>query len=157
MGAHIGALFMPHGLARRRLRGFLLEGGRVGAKKGSESHVAAPPPSTPQPSSPSKTPTPPLQNPHPQGHFLGLDTHDVGGYSRGSPARIDAPGICRLRTARVLREGMVITVEPGAWLVCQPACCRPPPAARIAAAPPLLCRRVSCQRRRSRRPAAPPP
>ena len=47
------------------------------------------------------------------GHFIGLDTHDVGGYTKGSPPRSTRPGLNKLRTARVLEEGMVITVEPG--------------------------------------------
>ena len=48
------------------------------------------------------------------GHFIGLDTHDVGGYPRGVQ-RIDEPGIRALRTTRVLAEGMVLTVEPGIY------------------------------------------
>lgn len=48
--------------------------------------------------------------------MLGLDTHDVGGYTPGHPERPQALGLCRLRTARVLEEGMVITVEPGGWV-----------------------------------------
>ena len=48
------------------------------------------------------------------GHFIGLDTHDVGGYPRGVQ-RIDEPGIKALRTTRVLAEGMVLTVEPGLY------------------------------------------
>ncbi|KAK9815595.1 hypothetical protein WJX72_006529 [[Myrmecia] bisecta] len=53
--------------------------------------------------------------PHGLGHFLGLDTHDVGGYPKHGPPRIDKPGLRSLRTARVLEEGMVITVEPGCY------------------------------------------
>ncbi|EFN56075.1 hypothetical protein CHLNCDRAFT_31053 [Chlorella variabilis] len=53
--------------------------------------------------------------PHGLGHFLGLDTHDVGGYLPGHPERPAAAGLARLRTARVLEEGMVITVEPGCY------------------------------------------
>ena len=48
------------------------------------------------------------------GHLLGIETHDVGGYLPGHPERPTAAGLCRLRTARVLEDGMVITVEPGA-------------------------------------------
>lgn len=48
------------------------------------------------------------------GHFIGLDTHDVGGYPRGIQ-RVDEPGISKLRTTRVLEEGMVLTVEPGLY------------------------------------------
>ncbi|GAB4819295.1 hypothetical protein N2152v2_006341 [Parachlorella kessleri] len=54
--------------------------------------------------------------PHGLGHFLGLDTHDVGGYGLpGCPPRPQQAGVNRLRTARVLQEGMVITVEPGCY------------------------------------------
>ncbi|PNH05967.1 Xaa-Pro dipeptidase [Tetrabaena socialis] len=53
--------------------------------------------------------------PHGLGHFLGLDTHDVGGYPPGGPARPARPGFSRLRTARLLAAGMVITVEPGCY------------------------------------------
>ncbi|GAX86082.1 hypothetical protein CEUSTIGMA_g13495.t1 [Chlamydomonas eustigma] len=53
--------------------------------------------------------------PHGLGHFLGLDTHDVGGYQPGCPPRIQRPGFKSLRTARVLEPGMVITVEPGCY------------------------------------------
>lgn len=71
--------------------------------------------------------------PHGLGHFLGLSTHDVGGYDGGDaaqagsgdakappppprwPARVDRPGYRSLRTARVLEPGMVITVEPGCY------------------------------------------
>lgn len=53
--------------------------------------------------------------PHGLGHLLGLDTHDVGGYLPGHPDRPEGAGLNRLRTARVLEEGMVITVEPGCY------------------------------------------
>ncbi|GLC34339.1 hypothetical protein PLESTB_000740100 [Pleodorina starrii] len=53
--------------------------------------------------------------PHGLGHFLGLNTHDVGGYPPGSPARSSRPGFRSLRTSRVLQPGMVITVEPGCY------------------------------------------
>ena len=53
--------------------------------------------------------------PHGLGHLLGLDTHDVGGYPPGAPPRPTGPGRSRLRTARFLEEGMVITVEPGCY------------------------------------------
>lgn len=53
--------------------------------------------------------------PHGLGHFLGLDTHDVGGYAKDAPQRLDEPGVKHLRTCRVLEEGMVITVEPGCY------------------------------------------
>jgi Xaa-Pro dipeptidase len=50
--------------------------------------------------------------PHGLGHFLGIDTHDVGGYPVGHPPRDERDGYKKLRTARVLEEGMYITVEP---------------------------------------------
>ncbi|PNF40651.1 Xaa-Pro dipeptidase [Cryptotermes secundus] len=53
--------------------------------------------------------------PHGLGHFMGLDTHDVGGYLEGTPSRPTEPGLNRLRTARVLEKGMVITIEPGCY------------------------------------------
>lgn len=54
--------------------------------------------------------------PHGLGHFLGLDTHDVGGYPKGVD-RIDRPGIKFLRARRELQPGMVITIEPGIYFV----------------------------------------
>jgi len=55
--------------------------------------------------------------PHGLGHFIGLDTHDVGGYVESPPARSTRPGKRKLRTNRVLRAGMVITVEPGCYFI----------------------------------------
>lgn len=55
--------------------------------------------------------------PHGLGHFMGLDTHDVGGYLDGYPARPTRPGLRSLRTARVLEKNMVITVEPGCYFI----------------------------------------
>ncbi|RUS15515.1 Xaa-Pro dipeptidase, partial [Endogone sp. FLAS-F59071] len=49
--------------------------------------------------------------PHGLGHLLGLDVHDVGGYPAGTE-RIEEPGIRYLRMRRVLKKGMVVTVEP---------------------------------------------
>jgi len=49
------------------------------------------------------------------GHFIGCDVHDVGGYPKGMADRIERPGISKLRTTRVLKEGMVLTVEPGLY------------------------------------------
>lgn len=60
--------------------------------------------------------------PHGLGHFLGLDTHDVGGYPKGVD-RIDRPGIRFLRVRRELQPGMVITVEPGLYFI--PALLKP--------------------------------
>ncbi|KAI5080887.1 hypothetical protein GOP47_0004070 [Adiantum capillus-veneris] len=54
--------------------------------------------------------------PHGLGHFLGLDTHDPGGYLKGAKRPADA-GLKSLRTARTLEEGMVITVEPGCYFI----------------------------------------
>ncbi|KAG0504535.1 hypothetical protein KC19_N022400 [Ceratodon purpureus] len=54
--------------------------------------------------------------PHGLGHFLGLDTHDTGGYPLGTE-RISAPGLKSLRTVRTLEQGMVITVEPGCYFI----------------------------------------
>jgi len=55
--------------------------------------------------------------PHGLGHFMGLDVHDVGGYTPDSPARPSEPGFSKLRTARKLEAGMVITVEPGCYFI----------------------------------------
>ncbi len=60
--------------------------------------------------------------PHGLGHFLGLDTHDVGGYPKGVD-RIDRPGIRFLRVRRELMPGMVITIEPGIYFI--PALLKP--------------------------------
>lgn len=55
--------------------------------------------------------------PHGLGHFMGKDTHDVGGYLEGMPERPKLFGFRSLRTACVLEAGMVITVEPGCYFI----------------------------------------
>lgn len=52
--------------------------------------------------------------PHGVGHMLGLDTHDVAGYERGTP-RLTEPSFNRLRLRRQLEAGMVVTIEPGIY------------------------------------------
>lgn len=54
--------------------------------------------------------------PHGLGHFMGIDTHDVGGYPEGTE-RINEPGLRSLRTARTLENRMVITIEPGLYFI----------------------------------------
>ena len=39
--------------------------------------------------------------PHGLGHFFGLKTHDIGGYTAGPP-RSEKEGLSKLRTRRVL-------------------------------------------------------
>lgn len=51
------------------------------------------------------------------GHFIGLDTHDVGGYLPGQPERPVGSGLRSLRTARHLKANMAITIEPGCYFI----------------------------------------
>ena len=53
--------------------------------------------------------------PHGLGHFMGIDVHDVGGYLEGHPGRPQGFGVGNLRTARTLKENMVLTIEPGCY------------------------------------------
>lgn len=55
--------------------------------------------------------------PHGLGHLIGCDTHDVGGYLPDCPPRHIRPGLSKLRTARVLEVGMVMTNEPGCYFI----------------------------------------
>ena len=54
--------------------------------------------------------------PHGLGHLIGIDVHDCGGYPLGVE-RINEPGIRYLRMRRLLKENMVVTVEPGVYFV----------------------------------------
>jgi len=55
--------------------------------------------------------------PHGLGHFIGIDTHDVGGYLPGNPERRRGLGVKSLRTARFLKKGMTLTIEPGCYFI----------------------------------------
>lgn len=51
--------------------------------------------------------------PHGLGHLIGLNVHDVGGFT--GVEREKDPGVCYLRTTRKMQKGMCITVEPGCY------------------------------------------
>lgn len=57
--------------------------------------------------------------PHGLGHLLGVQVHDVGGFLENeSGGRIDPPsGHPFLRLTRVLEENMVLTIEPGLYVI----------------------------------------
>ncbi|CRL02622.1 CLUMA_CG015786, isoform A [Clunio marinus] len=55
--------------------------------------------------------------PHGLGHLIGLDVHDVGGYLPHCPDRPAKVGPNRLRFARVLKENMYVTIEPGCYFI----------------------------------------
>ncbi|KAJ2827976.1 hypothetical protein IWW50_001615 [Coemansia erecta] len=54
--------------------------------------------------------------PHGIGHLIGIDTHDVGGYPKGTK-RVEKPGLRYLRASREMLPNMVFTVEPGIYFV----------------------------------------
>merc|ERR1712151_81828 len=55
--------------------------------------------------------------PHGLGHFMGLQVHDVNGYSDVSPQRSIQAGLKSLRTRRTLQKGMILTIEPGWYFI----------------------------------------
>jgi Xaa-Pro dipeptidase len=57
--------------------------------------------------------------PHGLGHLLGIQVHDVGGFMKDeSGTTIDPPsGHPFLRLTRVLEENMVLTIEPGLYVI----------------------------------------
>jgi Xaa-Pro dipeptidase len=55
--------------------------------------------------------------PHGLGHMLGLNVHDVGGYEASDPRDKSDVGLTGLRLGRTLKDGMVLTVEPGIYFI----------------------------------------
>ena len=55
--------------------------------------------------------------PHGLGHMLGLNVHDVGGYTKSDPRDKSDVSLTGLRLGKTLRQGMVITVEPGIYFI----------------------------------------
>lgn len=57
--------------------------------------------------------------PHGIGHLLGVQVHDVGGFMEGETGgTIDPPsGHPYLRLTRILEEDMVLTIEPGLYVI----------------------------------------
>ena len=54
------------------------------------------------------------------GHLIGLDTHDCGGYlnndsNNATPERDQRPGLKNLRTGRIMKPRMIMTIEPGCY------------------------------------------
>jgi Xaa-Pro dipeptidase len=48
---------------------------------------------------------------------MGCDVHDCGGYLEHHPPRPEKLGFRSLRTARILEENMVLTIEPGCYFI----------------------------------------
>jgi len=55
--------------------------------------------------------------PHGLGHLIGLDVHDVGAFLDHCPPRSTEPGLKSLRTSRILKAGMYMTIEPGCYFI----------------------------------------
>jgi Xaa-Pro dipeptidase len=57
--------------------------------------------------------------PHGLGHLLGIQVHDVGGHQENESGTVISPpdGHPFLRLTRVLTEDMVLTIEPGLYVI----------------------------------------
>ncbi|WP_449371486.1 aminopeptidase P N-terminal domain-containing protein [Thiomonas sp.] len=53
---------------------------------------------------------------HRTSHWMGMDVHDCGDYAEPGEAAEIQPDGSRKRPARILREGMVLTIEPGLYV-----------------------------------------